>query len=183
MPGPVPSALHLPHLLVTTTLLLLNFIIPTFPMKELRFWENEHPAKITSWLSGWTEILPQPLAFKAQAFECHTILLWERTLLMKILPSEFYKFPQVWRHWREVRIHREGQNGCSPQESYNIIRRTYAQWDRWQYKAWWDWKIKLSRQTGERLIPVSGGGREMVGCMEEAIFQKEFYRWSFFLYS
>lgn len=34
-----------------------------------------------------------------------------------------------------------------------------------------------SLDTQERLIPVFwGGGAEMAGCMEEAIFQKELYR-------
>lgn len=58
----MPSALHLLHLLVTTTLLLLRFIIPSLPMKELEFWATSQGHKLVKWLD-W-DATPGPLHWK-----------------------------------------------------------------------------------------------------------------------
>lgn len=135
----VLNALHLPQWLVTTTLLLLSFIIPTLPIKELKFWENKPPFKVTSWLSGWAGMLPQATCIQnSGTWEPHNSALPESTHPMKILPSKFYRFPLSLeapeRRWDTQR----GTKWLQSSRSYNTVGKT---WNTWKKKRTW-WEIK-----------------------------------------
>lgn len=140
VPSSVLNALHLPHWLVTTTLLLLSFIIPTLPMKELKFWENKPPFKVTSWLSSWAGMPPQATCIQnSGTWEPHNSALLESTHPMEILPSEFYRFPlsseALERRWDTQR----GTKWLQSSRSYNTVGKTYVRYVK-PKRTWWEIK-------------------------------------------
>ena len=126
VPGTVPSALHLPHLLVTTTLSLLSFIIPTLPVKELRFWATSQGHKLVKWLDQ--DSISGHLHGKLRHLSATQFCLAGSHTSREKPLSEFYKLSQVWRHRRGGRIHRKGPNRGSLQGSYNTVGKTYVKY-------------------------------------------------------